>query len=77
MSYNDEPDHHRDEDLTISRALSYNNSHVAQASTSIAPSGLKQALASERPVAAAPASRRRHVVIPDPVAFRYAALPSA
>ncbi|KAI1368334.1 hypothetical protein F5Y08DRAFT_296419 [Xylaria arbuscula] len=69
VSYNDEPEHHRDEDPAISRALSYNGGHVAQASTPIAPSGIQQALASEQP--AAPVPRRRHVVIPDPVAFRY------
>ncbi|KAI0506909.1 hypothetical protein F5B22DRAFT_621838 [Xylaria bambusicola] len=69
ISYNDESRHHRDEDATISRALSYNSRHVAQAGAPTTPADSKQTLTSERPVA--PVPQRRHVVIPDPVAFRY------
>ncbi|KAI8951893.1 hypothetical protein F4801DRAFT_542972 [Xylaria longipes] len=69
VSYNDESTHHRDDDATIARALSYNEGRASRADTPITPSTSKQVPAAERP--ASPISELRHVVIPDPVAFRY------
>ncbi|KAI3338253.1 hypothetical protein F4824DRAFT_460168 [Ustulina deusta] len=69
VSSNDEPRHQHDEDATVATALSSNGGHSAKAITPRTPSDPKRTLASERP--AAPSLQRRHVVIPDPVAFRY------
>ncbi|KAI0400169.1 hypothetical protein F4802DRAFT_586126 [Xylaria palmicola] len=68
VTYNDEFKH-RDDDGRAPRAVSDNNGHPSRAHTPIPAADTKPALASERP--ASPVSPRRHVVIPDPVAFRY------
>ncbi|KAI1309773.1 hypothetical protein F5Y03DRAFT_57777 [Xylaria venustula] len=73
VSYNDEPKHHGSEDAAITTTLSQNGGHSAQAQSQAdaptTPSGSKRKAAPDRP--AAPVPQRRHVVIPDPVAFRY------
>ncbi|GAP84358.1 putative sin3 complex subunit [Rosellinia necatrix] len=67
VSHSDESRHRQDEDAAITRALSHSGDRSSQTQT---PSDSKQTLASEQ--AASPGSPRlRHVVIPDPVAFRY------
>ncbi|KAI3319632.1 hypothetical protein HD806DRAFT_508618 [Xylariaceae sp. AK1471] len=72
VSYTDEPRQHRDEYATIARTLSHNGGspppHV-NTGTSIASTDSKRTPASQRP--SSPPPQRRHVVIPDPVAFRY------
>ncbi|KAI1421873.1 hypothetical protein F5Y12DRAFT_800314 [Xylaria sp. FL1777] len=70
-SYNDEPPRQNgDEDATVARALFYSHPpNSAHADTPATPSDSKRSPASAR--LATPGPQRRHVVIPDPVAFRY------
>ncbi|KAI1434095.1 hypothetical protein GGR50DRAFT_445719 [Xylaria sp. CBS 124048] len=68
VSYNDEHGP-RDEDASIARPTSY-HTHPTQVDSTVNHADSKQtAPAASRPTS--PAPRPRHVVIPDPVAFRY------
>jgi len=75
VSYSDEPKNHHDEGITIATAVSHSGlptSHANTTGTSIT-SGSQQTLASDNPTwSTAQSSLQRRVVIPDPVAFRYA-----
>ncbi|KAI1823029.1 hypothetical protein F4861DRAFT_512436 [Xylaria intraflava] len=73
VSYNDDLGHPRDEDASTARPISY-HARPSHVDAPVNYTDSKQAvLASQRPISPAPRSapRPRHVVIPDPVAFRY------
>ncbi|KAI8626627.1 hypothetical protein F5Y19DRAFT_478277 [Xylariaceae sp. FL1651] len=69
VSYNNDPRHHQDDNATLNRATSQKSVRRSQLDGSKTPTDSNPTLTSERP--SSPIPQRRHVVIPDPVAFRY------
>ncbi|KAI1267694.1 hypothetical protein F5Y18DRAFT_378463 [Xylariaceae sp. FL1019] len=69
-SYGHDPRSHRDEDGSLFKPASQRGGvHPVQHDNSITPSESRPSFSSERPLS--PLPDRRHVVIPDPVAFKY------
>lgn len=63
-----DPRAHREEELTLARTTSYHQQRNAKSAAPETPDGA--AMSSALPAMATPSTGRRHVVLPDPVAFK-------